>query len=135
MAPAQDAIQRNIERTVDKTALRKVRNLVDNFESDERARKTHQMRVMAATAGGIILLIILAIFLTFPFRAPVDKKTAIKERTKACQKQSIVSQQAAMEKELRAANPGITDREVNAKLDEFAGLFDSRASNVCAGNR
>ena len=39
MAPEQDAIRRNIERTVDKTALRKVRNLVDNFESEERARK------------------------------------------------------------------------------------------------
>ena len=59
----------------------------------------------------------------------------MKERTKACQNRSILSQQAAMEKELRAANPGITVEEVRRKFDEFAVTFDTRASNACAGTK
>lgn len=135
MAPQEDAIRRNIERTVDKTALRKVRNLVDNFDAEERARKNHQMRVMALTAGGIILSIILVAAMMFTPRSVADKKAAIKERAKACQKRSIESQQVAMEKELRAANPGITPEQVKRKFDEFAGTFVTRASNACSGIR
>lgn len=135
MAPEQDAIRRNIERTVDKTALRKVRNLVDNFESEERARKNKQTRVMAVTAIGFTLLIILVVLFAFKPISYDDQRARMKERTKACQNRSILSQQAAMEKELRAANPGITVEEVRRKFDEFAVTFDTRASNACAGTK
>lgn len=129
----KSALDANIARTVDKAALRKVRNLVDNFERNERAEKARQFQVMAVSLLVIIALAMLAVFIANGGKAPQrgSGQVRLDEARAACIARSTDRQMAALEKDLRAGNPGISSSELNAKLGSYRSAIENSAAGEC----
>jgi hypothetical protein len=129
----QDAIAANIGRTVDKAALRKVRNLVDNFERDEQTEKAQQFKVMFFALIAIMVVAVATVFFANggkkPERATAEAKQA--DARAACVARSSERQLAAMERDTRASNPTITAADLAAKLASYRPAIENSALNEC----
>lgn len=129
----KSAIDANIARTVDKAALRKVRNLVDNFERDEQAQKARQFQVMALSLFVMIALAIVAAFAANGWKAPQrgSSKLSQAEIRAWCIVRSTDRQVAALERDLLATQPGLTAAELAAKLAANRAAIENSATNEC----
>lgn len=125
------AINDNISRTVDKTALRKVRNLVDNFERDERSAKSRQFKVMLLT---IVVFAAVAMPLSYfsgYSKAGSDRRAAMNAANTDCMSRDVARQRSALEEELRAATPKLSGDELGRRLDSFNDMFITSARKHC----
>jgi hypothetical protein len=129
------ALNRNIERTVDKTALRKVRQLVDNFDADERARGRHQSRIAIVIVGGFLFLLIAAITLYALDTTGISRAEARKQRVAACEQKVRAHLRNRVEEEALARNPAATKEEVAARVAQFEEIFAFRAKEECVRSR
>lgn len=124
----KSAIDANIARTVDKAALRKVRNLVDNFERDERSDKAKQFNVMLWTIVAIAVIGVPLGYITGFSKAGSRDRAAAKAD---CISLAMARQRAALAQDLRAANPAIADTELKQRLDSYHDMFTTSARQEC----
>lgn len=127
------AIAENIARTVDKTALRKVRNLVDNFERHERAAKSQQFWVTL-----VFLLLVIGIFVA---ATPFMRASKAELRAQAgLSKGDLIASCAGKRQwdvrtdrlhELRRLQPNISDAELEVRLKAEAGTIYHTARQQC----
>lgn len=122
------AIDANISRTVDKAALRKVRNLVDNFERDEHSEKAKQFNVMLWTIVAIVIIGVPLGYITGFSKAGAANKVATKTD---CMSRAMARQRAALAQDLRGANPTIAEAELNRRLDSYNDMFSTSARTEC----
>ena len=128
------AIADNISRTVDKAALRKVRNLVDNFEHDEKAQKAQQFSVMFWFLAGLIVLAICAsIISTKLIGKPLKEqyKASAQNAKASFEARSMERQLAALERDMRAAQPGIDATELAARVASFKPILEVSVKKEC----
>lgn len=129
----QEAIAENIGRTVDKAALRKVRNLVDNVESEERAEKSRQFWVTVIFFVAAFGLIAATVTVSRIFKA--EPKATAKISASDLQAECTTKRRRHLgierEQELRGANPGMSSEEINRRLRAEAGTIYHAARQAC----
>lgn len=129
-----EAIADNIGRTVDKTALRKVRALVDNFEQDEKAQKARQFRVMCWFLAGLMIVCIGSVEISRHIDGrPLKEQTraaAAKAKAK-CVARSTDRQLAAFERDIRAAQPNIDAAALSARVASVRPTAEDSAKKEC----
>ncbi|MDX2220148.1 MAG: hypothetical protein SF172_14120 [Burkholderiales bacterium] len=103
------AIDANIARTVDRAALRKVRNLVDNFERDERAAKAQQFRLVFWLVVAIGVFFVTWVITAKPAAAP--PKVEVMSEFERCMVDTRTQVRLTRERELMQANPALTKAE------------------------
>lgn len=129
------ALNRNIERTVDKTALRKVRHLVDSFESEEQARRKHQSRIALVTVMVVLVSLLGSLVLLKYSQSQSSYIAARPERVAACEKKWVDRERQRVEDETRARLPDATADERAARVAQFDALFAAQARESCRRTR
>ncbi|MBL8515620.1 MAG: hypothetical protein JNM76_01515 [Betaproteobacteria bacterium] len=120
----KDAIAANIERTVDKAALRKVRGLVDELEAEDTLWRRQQKWIIAGGAA-----ITLA---AFTWITVAKQKDAAAEARQACELNEWQQRVAALRAEIKVGNPAITHVELQRQIDGYRQQLQSAASRACA---
>ncbi|MDX2220147.1 MAG: hypothetical protein SF172_14115 [Burkholderiales bacterium] len=125
----KQAIAENIERSVDKAALRKVRNMVDNFERNERAETARQFWVMLAAV--IVALVVFVSVAPFIKKAKAPAKNDVGDLIAACAARQQHDVRGERERELRQASPALNDAAIAARLKADAGDIYHVARRQC----
>lgn len=115
----------NIERTVDKTALRKVRNLVDELEGEQSFFQRQQKWVMI---GGAVIL--LSVLVGVTLRKSTDAPDA--ERM-ACEQREWQSAHSAAVTTLRHRQPDLSHVEIQRRIEFQREEMMLQARKACAG--
>ncbi|MBL8515621.1 MAG: hypothetical protein JNM76_01520 [Betaproteobacteria bacterium] len=120
---------------MDKTALAKVRKLVDNFERDERALRIQQFRVTAWFVAAILSVMAVAFLIARPSKPePVTKKRV--DPMAECMTQTRAIMRAERESELRRLQPQLPADEivkrVRAEWHEVAREAEQRCARANA---
>ena len=118
------AIADNIDRTVDKAALRKVRNLVDELEAEDSLWQRQQKWIML---GGAVVAIAALVWVTMS----KQKDTAADARM-ACELAEWQQRVAVLSAEIKGRNPGITHVELQRQIEGFRQQLQGAASKACA---
>jgi hypothetical protein len=120
----RDQLTDNIERTVDKTALRKVRNLVDELEAEQSFFQRQQKWVLL---GGVVALVAVLVFFT------ARKSTEVPDAERlACEQREWQNAHGAAVAALKYRNPGMTHVEIQRQVDTQRDALLLQARKVCA---
>lgn len=123
---SRDQLADNIERTVDKAALRKVRNLVDELETEQSFFQREQKWVMV---GGVVIL--LAILVGFTLRKSTEVPDA--ERL-ACEQREWQNAHAAAVAALRQRHPDLTHVEIQRQVEAQREALLLQVRKLCAAS-
>ncbi len=118
------AIDDNIDRTVDKAALRKVRNLVDELEAEDSLWQRQQKWIML---GGAAVAIAALVWVT----TSKQKDTAADARM-ACELLEWQKRVAVLSAEMKGRNPGITHVELQRQIESYRKQMQDGANKACA---
>lgn len=121
---ARDSLADNIERTVDKTALRKVRNLVDELEGEQSFFQRQQKWVMIG--GAVMLLSVLA-------GVTLRKSTEVPDAERlACEQREWQSAHSAAVTALRHRHPELTHVEIQRRIESQREELMLQSRKACA---
>jgi hypothetical protein len=114
----------NIERSVDKTALRKVRNLVDELEAEQSFFQRQQKWVLL---GGVIALLTVLVFFTVRNTTEVPNAERL-----ACEQREWQNARGAAVDALKFRNPEMTHVEIQRRMEMQRDSLLLEARKTCA---
>jgi len=119
-----DALADNIDRTVEKTALRKVRNLVDELQDEDKQQRGMQKWVIAT--GAVVAIGV------FAWVTMQKQRDTAAEARGACELAQWQQRVGVLTAEIKGRNPGITHVELQRQLDAYRSQIQLAASKACA---
>ncbi|MDX2220146.1 MAG: hypothetical protein SF172_14110 [Burkholderiales bacterium] len=120
----KQAIAENIERAVDKAALRKVRGLVDELEAEQSLWQRQQKWILLIGAVGVMGA------LTWVTLSKQRDEAA--EARRACELAEWQKRVAVLTAEIKGRSPDITQVELKRQIDGYRQQFQDAASRACA---
>lgn len=120
----QARIADNVSRTVDKAALRKVRNLVDDLEVEQR---NFNVRQKWAVGGGLAVL--LAVLVIISLRKSGERPDALRLE---CEQREWQNAHAAATAALRSREPGLAHVDIQRRLEAQRDALLLQARKACA---
>ena len=118
------AIADNIDRTVDKAALRKVRNLVDELEAEDTLWQRQQKWIML---GGGVVAIAALVWVTMG-----KQRDTAAEARQACELAEWQQRVAVLTADIKGRNPTITYVELQRQIDGYRQQLQAAANKACA---
>jgi uncharacterized membrane protein YqjE len=122
------AIADNIARTVDRTALRKVRHLVDNVEREERSAHN---RAILMFAGLLLVLAAIAV----PTLSHLKQSGYWANRQMDCIATETAKQETALRLDIIRDQPGISADQLEARLESFRPTIKFAVNKSCSKAR
>lgn len=120
-------INQNIERTVDRTALRKVRSLVD--EQEQAHAKQRRVHIIAASAFAVLL----AAWATSHFMSAGERaRQASEAAERACLLDAWGANAVSLETDLKLRHPTLSRKEVQALMRALHAESDAANAATCA---
>lgn len=120
----KQAIAENVERTVDKAALRKVRGLVDELEAEHSLWQRQQKWILLTGAVGVIAA------LTWVTISKQRDESA--EARRACELAEWQKRVAVLTADIKGRHPDITHIELQRQIDSYRQQFQDAANRACA---
>lgn len=120
----KEAISANIERTVDKAALRKVRGLVDQLEAEDSVWRQQQKWVILIGAAGVIAALA---WVTIS-----KQRDEAAEARRACELTEWQQRVAVLTAEIKGRRPDITHKELQSQIDGYRQQLQDAANRACA---
>lgn len=120
----KQAIADNIERAVDKAALRKVRGLVDELEAEESLWRRQQKWILLL---GAVCVIGVLTWVTVS-----KQRDEAAEARGACELAEWQKRVAVLTAEIKGRNPDITHVELKRQIEGYRQQFQDAASRACA---
>lgn len=118
------AIEDNIDRTVDKAALRKVRGLVDELEAEHSLWQREQKWIMFA--GGAIAVAAL-VWVTIS-----KQRDSAAEARQACELAEWQKRVVVLSADIKGRNPDITHVELQRQIEGFRKQMQDAANKACS---
>jgi hypothetical protein len=119
----KDAIAANIERTVDKAALRKVRGLVDELQAEDTLWRRQQKWIIA---GGAAITLAAFAWITM-----AKQKDAEAEARQACELKEWQQRVAVLTADIKGRDPAITHVELQRRIEGYRQQMQDAAYRAC----
>lgn len=120
----KQAIAENIERAVDKAALRKVRGLVDELEAEDSFWQRQQKWILLAGAVGVITAL--------SWVTLSKQRDEAAEARRACELVEWQKRVSVLTAEIKGRHPDITHVELQRQIDGYRQQFQDAANRACA---
>lgn len=120
----RDAMAENIDRAVEKSALRKVRNLVDELQEEDEKQRGMQKWIIAA--GAVVAIGV------FAWVTMQKQRDTAAEARGACELAQWQQRIGVLTAEIKGRNPGIAHVELQRQLDTHRAQIELAASKACA---
>lgn len=120
----KQAIAENIERAVDKAALRKVRGLVDELQAEDTLWQRQQKWILLIGAAGVISALA---WVTLS-----KQRDEAAEARRACELTEWQKRVAVLTADIKGRHPDITHVELQRQIDSYRQQFQDAANRACA---